>query len=97
MGLIDENVWFEPGEPYPHLVGWSDIHKLDCLIDDTCVSGEPSELLKWFKQLPVRRKDDPFDFNVPTPETIDLGVFADREEPTWSDSMAQIYSDLEEC
>jgi 2-oxoglutarate ferredoxin oxidoreductase subunit beta len=60
-------------------------------------SGDPTELLKWFKSLPVRKKGDPIEFKVPTPETIDLGIFADRNEPTWSDSMAGIYSDLEEC
>jgi len=39
FGLSDENVWSEPGEPFPNLVGWSDIHKLDCLIDNTCSTG----------------------------------------------------------
>jgi 2-oxoglutarate ferredoxin oxidoreductase subunit beta len=60
-------------------------------------SGDPVELLKWFKSLPVRKKGDLVAFKVPTPETIDLGVFADREERTWSESMAGIYSAVEEC
>jgi 2-oxoglutarate ferredoxin oxidoreductase subunit beta len=60
-------------------------------------SGDPVELLKWFKSLPVRKKDNSIEFKVPTPETIDLGIFADREAPTWSESMAGIYSEIEEC
>lgn len=43
--------------------------------------GDVHAFLKWFKSLPVRKRDDPLTHSVPTPEGIDLGVFVDRENP----------------
>ncbi len=59
-------------------------------------TGGPIEFLEWFKRLPVRKKDDPIEYKVPTKDGIDLGVFADRHEKEFIESMNEIYSGLKE-
>ncbi|MFX1261347.1 MAG: thiamine pyrophosphate-dependent enzyme [Promethearchaeota archaeon] len=55
-------------------------------------AGGPVEMLKWMKELPVRKKDDPIEYRTPKHNTIDLGVFADRTEPSFLESLRQITS-----
>ncbi len=43
--------------------------------------GDARAFIDWFKKLPVRKKDDPVGHHVPTHDTMDLGVFVDRDEP----------------
>jgi 2-oxoglutarate ferredoxin oxidoreductase subunit beta len=43
--------------------------------------GDAVEMLKWFKRLPIRKREDPVTFSVPTKDGIDLGEFVDREFP----------------
>ena len=59
-------------------------------------TGGPAEFIKWFKSLPVRKKDDPIVHSVPTKQTIDLGVFADRHEKEFIESLNEIYSEIKE-
>jgi 2-oxoglutarate ferredoxin oxidoreductase subunit beta len=56
--------------------------------------GEAQQFLDWFKGLPVRKKDDPLTYSVPTHKGIDLGVFADREEPGLLESMEATFKDV---
>jgi hypothetical protein len=53
-------------------------------------------MLEWLKKLPVRKKDASIECKTPTREEMDLGVFADRNEPTFSDSLREIVSRLED-
>jgi len=53
-------------------------------------SGGPVAMLEWLKRLPVRKKDVPIDCKTPTRDDMDLGVFADRQEPTFSESLEEI-------
>ena len=57
--------------------------------------GSPEEMIAWFKKYPVRKKDDPVDQRIPTRDGLDLGVFADRDEIEFIDSMRAIYANLE--
>ncbi|MGY5875776.1 MAG: thiamine pyrophosphate-dependent enzyme [Candidatus Thorarchaeota archaeon] len=59
-------------------------------------SGGPVEMIKWFKKFPVRKKDATLDFNVPTRDGHDLGVFVDKEEIDYSESLRQTYAHLED-
>ena len=55
-------------------------------------AGGPVEMLKWMKTLPVRKRNDPLEYRTPKHDTIDLGVFADRNEPSFLESLKQINS-----
>ncbi|MHA2004716.1 MAG: 2-oxoacid:ferredoxin oxidoreductase subunit beta, partial [Candidatus Thorarchaeota archaeon] len=55
-------------------------------------AGGPVEMLKWMKKLPVRKKGDPMEYRSPTHETIDLGVFVDRNEPSFLEFLKQTIS-----
>jgi len=59
-------------------------------------AGESPEMLKWFKRLPVRKRGDPITQQIPTKEGMDLGVFADRHEPPFTEILRSIFSNLEE-
>ncbi len=52
--------------------------------------GDAIRLMGWFKTLRVRKPDEPIHYQTPTAETLDLGVFADRNEKTFSESLAEI-------
>jgi len=58
-------------------------------------SGEGPEMLAWFKKFPVRKKDDPVGLRTPTRDGVDLGIFADREELEFIDSLNAIYANVE--
>lgn len=58
-------------------------------------SGDGPEMLAWFKKFPVRKKDDPVGLKTPTRDGVDLGVFADREEIEFIESMKAIYENAE--
>jgi len=58
-------------------------------------TGSPEEMIAWFKKYPVRKKDDPVEQRTPTRDGLDLGVFADRNEIEFIDSMRAIYTNLE--
>ncbi|MHA2141192.1 MAG: thiamine pyrophosphate-dependent enzyme [Candidatus Thorarchaeota archaeon] len=53
-------------------------------------AGGPVEMLKWMKNLPIRKKDDPMEYRTPKHDTIDLGVFVDKNEPSFLESMKEI-------
>ena len=53
-------------------------------------------MLKWFKKLPVRKKGDPIDQQIPTKDEMDLGVFADRHETPFTELLQSVLNDLEE-
>lgn len=55
--------------------------------------GNQQEFLKWFKKFPVRKKDQPIEHSVPTPETLDLGVFADRDMPGLVETIASMFKE----
>lgn len=57
--------------------------------------GGPVDMIKWFKTFPVRKKDDPVDQRMPTRVGVDLGVFADRDEVEFIDSLRAMNSNLE--
>jgi 2-oxoglutarate ferredoxin oxidoreductase subunit beta len=59
-------------------------------------SGGPVDMIKWFKTFPRRKKDDPIEQKIPTRDGVDLGVFADRDEIEFIDSMEAIYAGLED-
>jgi 2-oxoglutarate ferredoxin oxidoreductase subunit beta len=59
-------------------------------------TSSPEEMIAWFKKYPVRKKDAPVDLKIPTRDGLDLGVFADRDEIEFIDSMKAIYAKLEE-
>jgi len=59
-------------------------------------AGGPPEMLQWFKKLPVRKKGAPVDQKIPTKDGMDLGVFADRHEPPFTEALRSMLSDLEE-
>ncbi len=58
-------------------------------------SGGPVEMIEWFKKFPVRKKGAPLDFRVPTRDGHDIGVFVDKEEIDYAESLHQTYSHLE--
>ena len=57
-------------------------------------SGGPVEMIEWFKKFPVRKKDDPLDQRIPTRDSVDLGVFVDRNEMDFESYLDKIYSDI---
>jgi 2-oxoglutarate ferredoxin oxidoreductase subunit beta len=59
-------------------------------------SGGPVVMLEWLKKFPVRKKGASIECKTPTRDEMDLGVFADRDEPTFSDSLREIVSNLED-
>lgn len=59
-------------------------------------AGTAVNMLAWFKKLPIRKKDDPLDCKTPTHEEMDLGVFADRKERTFLESLKEVFSNLED-
>lgn len=58
-------------------------------------SGDGPEMLAWFKKFAVRKKDDPVSLRIPTRDEVDLGIFADREEVEFIESMKAIYANIE--
>jgi 2-oxoglutarate ferredoxin oxidoreductase subunit beta len=58
--------------------------------------SSPEDMLAWFKKYPIRKKDAPLDLKIPSRDGVDLGVFADRDEIEFIDSMRAIYAKLEE-
>jgi 2-oxoglutarate ferredoxin oxidoreductase subunit beta len=56
--------------------------------------GGQVEMLDWFKQFPVRKKDEPLDQRIPTRDSVDLGVFVDRNEMDFESYLDKTYSDL---
>lgn len=56
--------------------------------------GNQQKFLEWFKTLPVRKPDDPLTYSVPTKQGIDLGVFVDREEPSFIETMNEMISNI---
>lgn len=59
-------------------------------------AGNAIEMLEWFKKLPVRKKDDPVEYKIPTHDGIDLGVFVDRDETPFLESLTNTYAHLRE-
>ena len=59
-------------------------------------TSSPEEMIAWFKKYPLRKKDAPVDLKIPTRDGVDLGVFADRDEIEFIDSMKATYANLEE-
>ncbi|MFW9843142.1 MAG: thiamine pyrophosphate-dependent enzyme [Candidatus Thorarchaeota archaeon] len=59
-------------------------------------TGGPVDMIKWFKTFPRRKKDDPIEQRIPTRDGVDLGVFADRDEISFIDSMNATYAGLED-
>lgn len=59
-------------------------------------SGDGVEMIQWFKKFPVRKKGDPVEQKTPTRDGVDLGVFADRDEIEFIDSMKATYAGLED-
>jgi 2-oxoglutarate ferredoxin oxidoreductase subunit beta len=59
-------------------------------------TGDPVAMLEWLKKLPVRKREDPIECKTPTRDEMDLGVFADREEPTFSESLGEIVGKLKD-
>ena len=59
-------------------------------------SGGPTEMLDWFRQFPRRKKDEPLELRTPTRDGVDLGVFADRNEDSYEESLQRTYSGLQE-
>jgi hypothetical protein len=53
-------------------------------------------MIKWFKTFPRRKKDEPIEQKIPTRDGVDLGVFADRNEISFIDSMKATFAGLEE-
>jgi len=58
-------------------------------------AGGPVDMIKWFKTFPVRKKDDPVEQRIPTRDGVDLGVFADRDEVEFIDSIRAMKANLE--
>ena len=56
-------------------------------------AGGPPEMIKWFKKLPVRKKGEPVGQSVPTKEDMDLGVFADRNEVPFIETLQTMLSE----
>ena len=59
-------------------------------------AGGPPEMIQWFKKLPVRKKGDSVEPSVPTKDGMDLGVFADRDESPFSETLELTMSHLPE-
>ena len=59
-------------------------------------TGGPVDMIKWFKKFPVRKRGTPIEQKIPTRDTVDLGVFADRDEIEFIDSMKATYAGLED-
>ena len=53
-------------------------------------------MIQWFKKFPVRKKGEPVEQKTPTREGVDLGVFADRDEMSFIESMKVTYAGLED-
>jgi 2-oxoglutarate ferredoxin oxidoreductase subunit beta len=58
-------------------------------------SGDAVDIIKWFKQLPIRKKDDPLEYRIPTRMEQDLGVFVDKEYLEYTESLRQTYEHLD--
>jgi 2-oxoglutarate ferredoxin oxidoreductase subunit beta len=52
--------------------------------------GTAQDFFKWFKKLKVRKKNQPILHRTPTPENMELGVFADRNEPSFLETLEEI-------
>ncbi|MHA1287230.1 MAG: thiamine pyrophosphate-dependent enzyme [Candidatus Thorarchaeota archaeon] len=59
-------------------------------------TGGPVDMIQWFKTFPRRKKDDPIEQKIPTRDGVDLGVFADRDETSFIESMNATYAGLED-
>lgn len=55
-------------------------------------TGGPVEMIKWFKQFPLRKKDEPLGYRTLTPDGVDLGVFVDKTEMDFETHLDKIYS-----
>ena len=53
-------------------------------------AGSASEMLKWFKKLPVRKRGATVEQAVPTKLGQDLGEFADREDPSLLEALGRL-------
>jgi len=59
-------------------------------------SGGATEMLEWFKKYPIRKKDEPIVTRTLTRDGPDLGVFVDRDEESFEESMERTYAPLSE-
>lgn len=59
-------------------------------------TGGPTEMLDWFRTFPRRNKDEPLELRTPTREGVDLGVFADRNEESYEESLQRTFRNMEE-
>ena len=59
-------------------------------------TGGPVDMIQWFKKFPVRKRGDPVEQKIPTRDGVDLGVFADRDEISFLDSLKATYAGLED-
>ncbi len=59
-------------------------------------TGGPVDMIQWFKTFPVRKRGEPVEQRTPTRDGVDLGVFADRDEIEFIDSMRATYAHLED-
>jgi 2-oxoglutarate ferredoxin oxidoreductase subunit beta len=59
-------------------------------------TGGPVDMIEWFKKFPVRTRGDPVGQKIPTRDGVDLGVFADRDETSFIESMKATYDGLED-
>ncbi len=55
-------------------------------------AGQAPDMIKWFKQLPVRKRGQPLTPSVPTKMGQDLGEFADREDVSLLESLGLLSS-----
>ncbi len=58
-------------------------------------AGDAVEMMKWFKSLPVRGRDDEIDYCVPTKQGHDLGEFVDREDIEFIEALGTMLDRVE--
>ena len=59
-------------------------------------TGDSTEMLKWFKKFPIRKKGEAVEHTVPTQQSMDLGVFADRHALEFIEALEQKLGQLGE-
>jgi 2-oxoglutarate ferredoxin oxidoreductase subunit beta len=59
-------------------------------------SGGPTEMLDWFKTFPRHKTDEPLKLRTPTRDGVDLGVFADRTEESYEESLERMLTRVAE-
>lgn len=52
--------------------------------------GGGVEMIKWFRRLPVRKRDDPIHPTTPTRDGIDLGEFVDTDATEFVDNLSKM-------